>query len=77
MKREPLPSGKITIRHRQMRNVFQAFAGRVYLDGCSGGYPEDAAREMCRFYEIPDGTEATVYGLKNPFKIDISTHQTL
>jgi hypothetical protein len=57
-----LPKGKITIRHRQMRNVFQCFAGRTYINGASGDYPDEAARSLADQYDVPEGTVATVYG---------------
>jgi hypothetical protein len=67
----PLPKGKITIRHRQMRNVFQCFAGRDYITGASGDDDEEAAKELARQYDVPKGTIATVYGYKKPCTIII------
>ena len=64
-----LPKGKITIRHRQMRNVFQCFAGRTYILGASGDDEHDAAQQLANQYNVPPGTEATVYGYKQPTKI--------
>lgn len=69
MKKLELPTGKITIRHRQMRNVFQCFAGRTYLNGASGDDSEQAAESLCDQYEVPLGTMATVYGYKCPTTI--------
>ncbi len=66
-----LPKGKITIRHRQMRNVFQCFAGNNYILGASGDYAEDAARELAHQYDVPEGTIATVYGYKEPIQLKI------
>ncbi len=66
-----LPKGKITIRHRQMRNVFQCFAGKLYLLGASSDYPDDAAQELANQYEVPEGTVATIYGFKTPTQISI------
>jgi len=64
---DPLPTGKLTVRHRQMRGVFQFFAGRTLLDGASGGTPEEAAEELRFLYEIPSAdTEVTIYGYENP-----------
>jgi hypothetical protein len=66
-----LPKGKITIRHRQMRNVFQCFAGSLYLVGASGDYPDDAAQELANQYDVPEGTVATIYGHLTPTQITI------
>ena len=66
-----LPKGKITIRHRKMRNVFQCFAGRIYLTGASGDYCEEAAQELANLYDVPEGTIATIYGYKNSEQITI------
>lgn len=67
----PLPKGKITIRHRQQRNVFQCFAGAKYLDGASGDNEEQAAEELAKQYEVPSGTTAIVYGYRKPVTITI------
>jgi hypothetical protein len=64
-----LPIGKITIRHRQMRNMFQCFAGRTYINGAAGDTEHEAAQELSNQYEVPPGTIATVYGYKLPTKI--------
>lgn len=66
-----LPKGKITIRHRQMRNVFQCFAGNNYILGASGDYAEDAAQELANQYDVPEGSVATVHGYKHPATIII------
>jgi hypothetical protein len=68
-----LPKGKITIRHRQMRNVYQCFAGSFYLVGASADYPEEAAQELANQYDVPEGTTATIYGCKTPTQITIPT----
>ena len=68
-----LPKGKITIRHRQMRCVFQCFAGKNYIIGASGDTADDAARELEYLYDVPNGTIATVYGYKKPCQIIIPT----
>jgi hypothetical protein len=73
MRREPLPTGKINIRFRQMRGVYQAFAGRTYLAGCSGDYESDAAAEICLYYEVPEGTLATVHGYTEKLEIPVPT----
>ena len=65
----PLPKGKITIRHRQMRNVFQCFAGSTYITGASGDTDDEAAQELANQYEVPEGTMATVYGYKEPIQL--------
>lgn len=66
-----LPKGKITIRHRQMRNVFQCFAGNNYILGASGDYAKDAAQELANQYDVPEGSVATVYGYKQPIQLMI------
>lgn len=67
----PLPKGKITIRHRQMRNVFQCFAGRSYINGASGDTEDEAAQALANQYEVPEGTMATVYGYNKPIQLTI------
>lgn len=67
----PLPKGKITIRHRQMRNVFQCFAGSTYITGASGDTDDEAAQELANQYDVPEGTMATVYGYKKPIQLPI------
>ena len=69
--RLPIPSGKITIRHRQMRNVFQCFAGSIYISGASGDTEEEAAQQLANQYEVRAGTVAKVYGYKTPTAIEI------
>ena len=64
-----LPNGKITIRHRQMRNMFQCFAGRTYINGASGDTEHEAAQELANQYEVTEGTMATVYGYKEPIQL--------
>lgn len=73
MEKLPLPKGKLNIRHRQMRNVFQCFAGKTYLAGASGDSPKIAADELAYQYEVPEGSTAIVHGLKNKFHITIPT----
>lgn len=70
-----LPKGKITIRHRQMRNVFQCFAGNNYILGASGDYAEDAAQELANQYDVPEGSVATVYGYKQPIQLMIPSNE--
>ena len=64
-----LPKGKLTIRHRQMRGCFQAYAGNKYLDCCSGSYPEDAADELRSRYQLSPDLEVTIYGYEKPCKM--------
>jgi hypothetical protein len=66
-----LPKGKITIRHRRMRCVFQCFAGREYITGAAGETAEEAAQELADQYEVPKGTVAIIHGYKNPTTIEI------
>jgi len=70
-----LPKGKITIRHRQMRNVFQCFAGNNYILGASGDYAEDAAQELANQYDVPEGSVATVYGYKQAIQLVIPSSE--
>ena len=67
----PMPKGKITIRHRQMRNVFQCFAGRTYVTGASADDADGAAQELANQYDVPVGSIATVYGYKAPIQLTI------
>jgi len=71
----PMPKGKITIRHRQMRNVFQCFAGRNYITGASGDDADDAAQELANQYDVPKGSIATIHGYKEPIQITIPTNE--
>lgn len=66
-----LPKGKLTIRHRQMRGCFQAYAGNTYLVGCSGGYPEGAAEELRTRYQLSPDLEVTIYGYKEPITMKL------
>jgi hypothetical protein len=67
----PLPKGKINIRHRQMRGVFQCFAGRTYINGASGDNATEAAQQLADQYDVPSGTMATVHGHREPTIIQI------
>jgi hypothetical protein len=62
MKKHKLPKGKLNIRHRQMRGVWQVFAGRTYLDGCAGENEDVAMDELCFIYDVPAGIEIAVHG---------------
>jgi len=66
MNKIELPNGKLTIRHRQMRNVFQCFAGNTYLDGASGDDDSDAINSLVCQYNVPSNTCVTIYGYKEP-----------
>lgn len=68
----PLPPGRITIRHRQMRGVWQCFVGRTYINGASGDCPAAAAQSLASQYEVRPNTKATVHGLKYPFDLVIN-----
>lgn len=61
-----MPDGKITIRFRQMRGVWQCFAGRTYISGASGENPDDAAQQLADQYDVPSGSIATIHGFKEP-----------
>lgn len=67
----PLPKGKLNIRHRQMRGVWQAFAGNTYIDLASGDSPDDAAAELRRLYDYAPGTVVTVHGFREPATITL------
>lgn len=70
MNRLPLPgSGKLNIRHRQMRGVWQAFAGRLYITGASGDSPDIAAQELVNQYDVAPGSEIAVHGFREPSTI--------
>ena len=60
------------IRHRQQRGVFQAYAGNQYLPGCSGSYPEEAAKGLRSYYDLPNlDVEVTVYGYEKPLTMSL------
>ncbi len=59
----PLPKGKLNARHRQMRGVWQIFAGSLYINGASGDSPQEAAEELARQYDVALGTMIKVNGL--------------
>lgn len=61
-----MPKGKITIRFRQMRGVWQCFAGHTYISGASGETPGDAAQQLADQYDVPSGSVATIHGFKEP-----------
>lgn len=67
--RLPLPKGKLNMRFRQLRGVYQIFTGSKYLDGASGDNPEEAALQLANQYDIPVGTPITVHGFKRPATI--------
>ena len=68
----PLPKGKITIRFRGSRCMWQAYAGREYLNCASGTCEETAASALCEYFEVPAGTMATVYGYREPVTICVT-----
>lgn len=61
----PLPKGKLNMRHRQMRGVWQIFAGRTYITGASSDTCEGAAQELANQYEVEVGSEIFVHSGKN------------
>lgn len=69
--RIPLPKMKLTIRHSQMRGVFQVLNGRSYVSGANGDTPEIAAQQLANQYEVEEGTQATVYGYRYPTFLSI------
>jgi hypothetical protein len=63
--RLPLPSnGKLNARHRQMRGVWQIFAGNIYVNGASGDSPDIAAQELADQYDVVEGTPIVVHGFR-------------
>lgn len=65
--RLPLPGkGKLNVRHRQMRGVWQIFAGNLYVTGASGDSPDIAAQELVNQYEVAAGTPIVVHGFREP-----------
>ena len=52
-----------------MRNVWQVFAGRIYIDGCAGENEDVAMGELCFQYEVPAGIEIAVHGYNEPTTI--------
>ena len=73
MKKLSLPPGKITIRFRQMRGVFQCFVGRTYVNGASGETPDAAAESLVDLYDVGLKKEATVHGFNFPFKLTLNS----
>jgi hypothetical protein len=68
--RLPLPrKGKLNVRHRQMRGVWQIFAGNLYVTGASGDSPDEAAQQLVNQYEVTSGTQITVHGFREPSTI--------
>ena len=59
-----LPKGKINIRHSQMRNVHQCYAGRNYIAGASGDYVEDAIKELIKQYNVPLATVVKIHSYR-------------
>lgn len=65
MTRLPLPTGKLNMRYRQQRGVWQIFAGRTYLNGASSDSCSDAAQQLANQYEIGAGIEIYIHSGKN------------
>jgi hypothetical protein len=74
-KKLQLPAGKITVRYRQMRGVWQVFCGNAYVTGASDEMPASAISQLVAQYEVKDGSIAHVCGLKEPAKIIIKNNQ--
>lgn len=65
--RLPLPAGgKLNARHRQMRGVWQIFAGNTYINGASGDSPDIAAQELADQYDVAEGTLIVIHGFSEP-----------
>lgn len=69
------PKGKLTIRHRQMRGVWQCFAGRNYITGASGDNPGQALEELCSQYDVAPGLDVIVHGCSE--RATLTTHLSL
>jgi len=67
--RIPLPKGKLNIRHRQMRGVWQCFAGNTYITGASGETADEAAQQLANQYDVAEGAEIVVHGYREPATI--------
>ena len=53
------------MRHRQMRGVWQIFAGRTYITGASSDTCDAAAQELANQYEVEASREIFVHCGKN------------
>jgi hypothetical protein len=67
--RLPLPKGKLNIRHRQMRGVWQAFAGNTYITGASGDTDDEAAQQLANQYDVAEGSEIVIHGYRETITI--------
>lgn len=67
----PLPKGRLNVRHRQMRGVWQAFAWSTYIPCASGDSPEEAVAELARLYCCPAGSMVKVNGTKEPHQLEV------
>lgn len=67
----PLPKGKLNIRFRSDRCMWQAFAGRNYITGASGENDNEAAQQLANQYDVPAGATAIVHGYRQPVTITI------
>ena len=56
-----LPKGSINVRFRQMRGVYQVFAGRNYLTGASGETAEEAIEQLKRLYDVPADAKIKIH----------------
>lgn len=61
IKKVSLPKGKLNVRFRQMRGVWQCFAGNTYLDCASGDTPDEAIEAIRYCYVLPEGSEITTH----------------
>jgi hypothetical protein len=64
MEKIVIPEGRINVRFRQMRGVWQVFAGSRYLAGASGETPDDALSALVAQYDVPRGAAATIHGYR-------------
>ena len=59
--KEKLPKGKLNVRHRQMRGVYQCFAGNTYLTGASEETADKAIEQLHYNYDVPAESIITIH----------------
>lgn len=57
----PLPPGKLNVRFRYLRGLYQVFAGRFYILGASGDTPTEAVARLLQQYDVPTEAEITMH----------------
>ena len=56
-----LPKGKLNVRFRQMRCMYQCFAGRTYLPLACGDTAEQAISELKAHYNVSADAEISIH----------------